>query len=58
MAELLAAFDALREKHEAMAAIEFNVDGTYKYGINQVRRVACLEQPQRGSEAWKPKCEA
>ena len=37
MEELLAAFDALRAKHEGMAAIEFNNDGTYKGGINQVR---------------------
>jgi hypothetical protein len=41
MAELLAAFDAVHEKHEAMKPEEFNDDGTYKGGINQVRRVTC-----------------
>jgi hypothetical protein len=37
--ELLAAFDAVRKTHEAMKPDEFNDDGTYKGGINQVRRV-------------------
>ena len=40
MEELLAVFDALRAKHEGMAAIEFNNDGTYQGGINTVR--ACV----------------
>ena len=38
MEELLAAFDALRAEHEGMDAAKFNHDGTYKGGINQVRR--------------------
>jgi hypothetical protein len=37
--ELLAAFDAVRATHEAMDPDEFNDDGTYKGGINQVPRV-------------------
>ncbi len=36
MEELLGAFDAVREKHAAMAADEFNDDGIYQAGINQV----------------------
>ncbi len=39
VAELLDAFDAVREKHEGMDPTEFNDDGTYKAGINQVRVV-------------------
>ena len=39
--ELLAAFDAVRATHEAMKPDEFNDDGTYKGGINQVPRVPC-----------------
>ena len=39
---LLAAFDALWAEHEAMAPGEFNDDGTYKIGINQVRRRGML----------------
>jgi hypothetical protein len=39
VAELLDAFDAVREKHEGMDPKEFNDDGTYKAGINQVRVV-------------------
>ncbi len=37
--ELLAVFDGLRVEHEAMDAKEFNDDGTYKTGIDHVRRV-------------------
>ena len=43
VAELLEALDDLREKHEVMEATEFNDDGTYKAGINQVQRVACYD---------------
>ncbi len=39
VAELLDAFDAVRGKHEGMDPKEFNDDGTYKAGINQVRVV-------------------
>ncbi len=38
VAELLAAFDAVHKKHEAMHADEFNNDGTYQRGINTVLR--------------------
>jgi hypothetical protein len=41
--ELLADFDAVRATHEAMDPEAFNDDGTYKGGINQVRRVPCSE---------------
>ncbi len=36
--ELLEAFDEVRGKHEGMEAERFNDDGTYKTGINQVRK--------------------
>jgi hypothetical protein len=36
VAELLEAFDAVGKKHEGMDPTEFNDDGTYKAGINQV----------------------
>ncbi len=36
VAELLEAFDEVGKKHERMEADEFNDDGTYKAGINQV----------------------
>lgn len=36
---LLSALDAVRAEHEGMAAEEFNDDGTYKTGINQVMGV-------------------
>ncbi len=39
--ELLEVFDAVRATHEAMVPEAFNNDGTYKGGINQVRRVPC-----------------
>ncbi len=39
VAELLKAFDMVREKHEGMDPKEFNDDSTYKAGINQVREV-------------------
>jgi hypothetical protein len=35
--ELLGAFDEVRGAHEAMTAEDFNDDGVYKGGINQVR---------------------
>ncbi len=37
VADLLKAFDAVGKKHEKMDPTEFNDDGTYKAGINQVR---------------------
>ncbi len=48
MAELLAAFDEVGSEHEGMDPKEFNDDGTYKAGINQVRgvglsRVVCQQ---------------
>ncbi len=45
MEELLAAFDALRAEHEGMDAAKFNHDGTYKGGINQVRRGGTAHPP-------------
>ncbi len=39
---LLGAFDAVRERHEAMGAKAFNNDTTYKTGINQVTGVVVL----------------
>jgi hypothetical protein len=39
--ELLALFDYVRATHEAMDPDEFNDDGTFKGGINQVPRVPC-----------------
>jgi hypothetical protein len=42
--ELLAAFDMVRMDHERMDAEEFNDDGTYKAGINQVGARSQREQ--------------